>query len=296
MRIPVLSTLYRAGLAWNSHNASFLGAALAYYTLFSIAPLLIIAIAMVGIVYGRDAVEQKVVAQLRDYVGVDAAKMVQDLIQNAWNQETSLLATVVGGGLLLLAAANLFRQLRIALDMLWSLPPLPHRNVVISTVISYLLGVLMVLVAACFWLALMAGDAALTIYIRQAGDLLPGGEFHWKIGQYSLLFALLTTFIMLTFRFLSLGRIHYRHLWFGAMAGAGLFLLGRLAFGYYLAAMGEQLATAFGAASSLVIFLVWVYYSAQIVFYAAEIVKVKKEDADSAAASKPAGVHAGLGP
>ncbi len=294
MRIPIVTTLYRAGMAWNNDNASYLGAALAYYALFSIAPLLIIAIALVSVVYGKEAVENRMVSQVRDYVGVDAAKAVEVMVRKAWNPETSYLATTLGGALLLLAAANLFRQLRVALDMIWGLPPLPHRNVFTSTLVSYLLAVLMVLVTGGFWLALMAGDTALSIFINAVGDALPGGELRWKIGQFCLLFLLLTVFFVLTFRFMSHGRMRYRHLWFGAAVGAGLFLIGRLTFGLYLSYMGEQLATAFGAASSLVIFLVWLYYSAQIVFYAAEVVKANRAQSQ-AMPPIPAGPAKGLG-
>jgi membrane protein len=212
MRIPIFPTLYRAGLAWNRDNASYLGAALAYYALFSIAPMLIIAIAIVGVVYGREAVEHRMVGQLQDYIGADAAKAIEDMVQNAWNQETSVWTTVIGSGLLLFAAANLFLQLRIALDMLWGLPPLPHRNVFVATLMRYLLAFLMVLVAAGFWLALMAGDTALTLFIKAVGDSLPGGEFHWKIGQFCLLFVLMTVFFVLTF--FSIGLLsNFKKLW-----------------------------------------------------------------------------------
>ena len=279
MRIPFINTLYRAGLEWNNDNASFLGAALAYYTLFSIAPLLIIAIAIVGLVFGADAVERQIVAQIQEYIGGEGAKAIQELIRKAWDPAGSVWASVVGPPVLVIAAANLFRQLRIALDMLWGLPPLAWKNVLHSTFITYLLAVLMVLFTGCFWLALMAGDSALSLFIQQLGDDLPGGQVYWRIGQYTMLFVLLGLFMVLTFRFLSHGRIRFRHLWLGSAVGAMLFLLGRVAFGYYVSYMGKQMATAFGAASSLVIFLVWVYYSAQIVFYAAEVVKVNLRDA-----------------
>jgi membrane protein len=285
MRIPIVTTLYRAGLEWNNDNASFLGAALAYYALFSIAPLLIIGMAMVGIFFTPQAVEQHMVSQIQEAIGGESARAVQELIRFSWDPTTSLWATIVGPPVLLIAAANLFRQLRVALDMLWGLPPLAWKNVFHSAVITYLLAVLMVLITACFWLALMAGDSMLSYFIHEFREFLPGGVVRWKLGQYGLLLVVQTLYFALTFRVLSHGRILYAHLWFGCLVGALLFLLGRVAFGFYISYMGKGLATAFGAASSLVIFLIWVYYSAQIIFYAAEVVKVKIRDAQAQHAS-----------
>lgn len=279
MRIPVVTTLYRAGLAWNQDNASYLGAALAYYALFSIAPLLFIGIAIVGLVFGQDAVEERMVGEIRDYVGQDTAKAIHELISKTWTPDGSFWASIVGPVVLVIAAANFFRQVRVALDMAWNLPPEASSNVFLSTLVSYLLAILMVLVTGVFWLSVMVGDATLSWFIQAVGDDLPGGPLQWHLGQFAMLQVLLTLLFGLTFRFLSHGRIKYRHLWFGAGVGAFLFLLGRLIFGLYIRYMGTQLATAFGAASSLVIFLVWVYYSAQIFLYAAEVVKITREDA-----------------
>jgi membrane protein len=151
---------------------------------------------------------------------------------------------------------------------------------------NYFLAFVMVIVSGAFWLVLFIGDGLVTYLLGIIEGTLPGGKVFWQGVHYVLYILLTAGMILITFRFLSHNKIPYRNLWFGALVAAALFFLGRLFFVWYITYMGKSLATAFGAASSVVIFLIWVYYSAQIIFFGAEVVKVKLNE-DRVAAGKP---------
>jgi membrane protein len=277
MRIPVLSTLWKAGYYWSRDRASYLGAAMAYNALFSIAPLLILAIGAVGLIYGESEVKNKILAMAREQVGNDGAQALQNLVEQFWRPATSIWATLIGTIVLIVAATNFFVQLGTALGMIWNLPVPMHRGWFYPLLLSYLFSFAMVIMTGAFVFVIVASDALFTYVLRTLHDELPGGPELWywiHLALYVLLLGLIT---LLTFRFLSNRMIPFRKLVGGALTAAVLFLIGRLLFGLYLHYMGKSLATAFGASSSIVIFLIWVYYSAQIFFFGAEVVKVQME-------------------
>jgi membrane protein len=271
----MIRILYQAGLSWSQDRGSYLGAALAYYALFSIAPLLIIAIAGIGLVFGEAETKVKIFHFTRENIGVDGAKAVQELVEQVWRPQTTLWASILGPIILFLTASNFFLQLGTALEMIWDIKPMQHRHWLYGYLKNYVLAFIMVIITGAFWLALFLGDGMVTYLVQYADEALPGGQQLWKYGHYAMFVLLVTGMIMFTFRFLSHGKIPYRKLLLGSLVAAMLFFLGRLLFVWYLTYMGKSLATAFGAASSVVIFLIWVYYSAQIVFLGAEVVKVE---------------------
>jgi membrane protein len=264
-----------AAQSWSKDNASFLGAALSYHALFSIAPLLLIAIAVAGLVFGDAASENGIVAALEDYVGQDAAHAVQAMVASMRQPHHSIWASLVGGAVLLLTAANFFLQLQTALQLIWNLPPMPTPHFLWGYLRDYLIGLIMVLLTACFWLAVLIGGSTLSYAVTWFGEHLPLRPELWHGAQLAINFILITLMLVMTWRFMSHGRIPYRKFWLGAVVTTTLFTLGRLLFELYLNYMGRHLATVFGAASAVVIFLVFVYYSAQILLFGAEVVKAQ---------------------
>lgn len=273
--MAILRTLYQAGLSWGNDRGSYLGAALAYYALFSIAPLLIIAIASIGLVYGEAEVKTKIHVFVQDNVGKEGAEAVMGLVDQVWRPQTTFWASILGPIILLLTACNFFLQLGTALEMIWNIKPTQDKHWLYAYVKNYLLSILMVVVSGAFWLILFLGDGILLYFRAVLKDKIPGGEEVWQWVHSGLFIILSAIMIMFTFRFLCHGKIPYRKLWFGSLIAAILFFLGRVFFVWYLTYMGKSLATAFGATSSIVIFLIWVYYSAQIIFFGAEVVKVR---------------------
>ncbi len=269
-------TLWLASLSWSNDRGSYLGAALAYYALFSIAPLLIIAIAGIGIIFGEADVKASIFNIAQEHVGPEGAKAIQELVEQVWRPRTTTFwASILGPIVLFLTASNFFLQLGTALELIWGIKPTQHLHWLHALCMNYILSFVMVIVSGAFWLCLFLGDGLVTYLLQYTDEQLPGGQAVWKWSHYVVYIFLSAGMILFTFRFLSHGRIPYRKLWFGSLVAAFLFFLGRLLFVWYITYMGKSLATAFGAASSVVIFLIWVYYSAQIVFFGAEVVKVE---------------------
>jgi membrane protein len=280
MRIPIVSTLWKAGYYWGKDRASYLGAAIAYNALFSLAPLLILAIGMVGVIYGETEVKQRLISIAQKYIGAQGTQGLEGMVEQFWRPATTLWATIVGFSLLIFAASNFFVQLGTALTMIWNLPTPPQRGWLWPLILSYLFAFAMVIMTGAFVFGIVASDIFFKYLVDRLGDNLPGGAELWDTyAPWLGTVVLLTLMFTLTFRFLSSRMIPYRKLWGGALTAALLFLVGRWLFGLYLHYMGDSLKTAFGASSSLVIFLIWIYYSAQILFFGAEVVKVKLEPA-----------------
>ena len=268
-------TIRQAAVQWSNDRASLYGAAVAYYTLFSLAPLLIIAIAVIGLVFGEDAVEGRLVSQLTEFVGIESAQAIQSIIQQTRHPSANWWAFGIGAGLLLFTALGLFQQIRTALHLIWKLPPDPRDGVIRGTIRDYFLALAMIGVSVMFVLLLLISASVVTIGIEFFGRFLPGDSTGWQAANIALLFVLLTLVMVMTYRILSDGRIPYRCLWGGSALAAMLFVAGRWLFGFYLA--HTSLTSTYGAASSVVVFLVWVYYMAQAFFFGAEVVQVKAQ-------------------
>lgn len=248
---------------------------MAYYALFSIAPLLIIAIASIGFFYSEAEVRLRIFGLAREHIGKEGAEAVMGLVEQVWRPQTTFWASILGPIILLLTASNFFLQLGTALEMIWNIKPTQDKHWLYGMIKNYLLSFLMVVVSGAFWLVLFLGDGILLYFRTILKEKIPGGEQVWQWGHSGLFIVLTSGMILFTFRFLSHGKIPYRKLWFGSLVAGVLFFLGRVFFVWYLTYMGSSLTTAFGAASSIVIFLIWVYYSAQIIFFGAEVVKVR---------------------
>jgi membrane protein len=273
----LIKTLKKAGTYWVEDDAAQMGAALAYYMLFSFAPLLIMAIAVAGLVYGEDAARGRVVELIGDFIDADSAKAVQTMLENFRQPPANIIPAVIGIASLIYGSLGVFRQLRESLHRMWRLTPSPSQGIIREIVKSYLLAFLMALLTIIFILLLLTSSTFLTLVLKWSGQHATQGGWLWRGGEFLLSTLLVTLLFAFTFRFMSDGRVRYRLSWLGAVVGAFLFTAGKTLIGYYLGQV--HLASAYGVAGSLVVFLTWVYYSSQIFFFGAEVVRVRLEGA-----------------
>lgn len=256
---------------WSEDKAPRLGAALAYYTLFSIAPLLIIVIAIVGLAFGQQAAQGEVVNQIGGWVGKDSAKAIQKMIESTREPTSGIVATVVGVLTLLFGATGVFSQLKDALNTMWDVTQKP-RGGIMGFVIDRVLAFLMVLVIGfllLMFLALSAGISALSNYIN---TLIPGFSYVLQVLNFVISFAAITLLFAAIYRVLPDTNIAWGDVWIGAAVTSLLFTIGKTLIGFYLGHVSA--GSAYGAAGSLVVLLIWIYYSAQIFFFGAEFTQV----------------------
>jgi len=262
------SMLKESFRAWNNDYAPSMGAALAYYTLFSLAPLLVIVIALAGLVFGQEAARGEIVLQLGGLVGGEGAEAIEALLASASQPATSLLASAIGVMTLLLGATSVFAELQSSLDRIWRAPAVQAPAGVFSILRSRLLSFGMIIAMGFLLLVSLVLGAALSALGRWSGTLFPAGlvVLEWinlavGLGVTTLLFAM-------AYRILPRVKIAWRDVWIGAVVTAVLFTGGKYLIGLYLGRAG--VSSGFGAAGSLVIILLWVYYSAQIFLLGAE--------------------------
>jgi membrane protein len=248
-----------------------LGAALAYYTIFSLAPLLLIVIAIAGMVFGHDAAQNKIFEQLRGVLGAMTAEGVQEMVRNAAKPKSGTVATILGVATLLLGASGVFGQLKDALNTIWDVKPKEGRGIV-GMVTDRFLSFAMVLGLGFLLLVSLVIDTAIAAMGKYAGDHLPGGEALWHIVELAFSFVVIAVLMAGIFRLLPDLKIEWRDVWFGAALTSLLFVLGKFALGIYFAK--SAVGSSFGAAGSLVLVLLWVYYSAQILLFGAEFTQV----------------------
>ena len=256
---------------WNQDKVTRLAAALSYYTIFSLAPLLVIIIAVAGLFLGADIAQEQIIAQMQALVGAEGAGLMNDLLTNARNINTNLIAALVGIVTILLGATGVVGELKDALNTIWNVAPKPDRGLFATffeRVLSFgmILGIgFILLVSLVVSASLAALNMALRGYFEQWVVLAQGIDLLLSVGSITLLFALL-------FKFLPDVQVAWRDVWIGAFITALLFTLGKYALGLYVG--NSNVASPFGAAGALVILLVWIYYSAQIFFLGAEITQV----------------------
>ncbi len=257
--------------AWSEDKASRLAAALSYYTVFSIAPLLIIVIAVAGLVLGEEAVRGQIVSQIGETVGPETAEFIQSLIANASEPSSGIIATVVGVVTLLLGASGVFGQLQGALDTIWRVEPAPGRGI-LGTIKDRFLGLAMVLGIGFLLMVALVASTAISAASTFVGEQLPIPAGWLSALDFVLSFTLITALFAFIFKFLPRVTIAWRDVWLGAAVTSALFNVGKLLIGWYLGTSGA--GSAFGAAGSLIVLLLWVYYSAQIFLLGAEFTKI----------------------
>ncbi|MYM98110.1 YihY/virulence factor BrkB family protein [Duganella vulcania] len=255
---------------WLEHRASSKGAALAFYTLFSMAPILVLVLAIAGWFYGPQAARGQLFEELRGLVGAQGAEAVQLVLAGARNKEEGRLATLAAGALLLFGATSVFAELKASLDDIWQVPPLVH-GTVWDVIRTRLLSFGMILVLAFLLMVSLVVSAALTVlenlwdaYWRDAGRVLTGVNFMISYLVIAALFGVI-------FKLLPRVRLSWHDVTIGALGTAALFTLGKYLIGAYIGNSG--VTSSFGAAGSMIALLLWVYYSAQIFFLGAEFAR-----------------------
>jgi membrane protein len=260
---------------WNEDDAPRLGASLAFYTLLSLAPLLIVVIGIAGLAFGRAAAQQQVVGQLQQLVGAESAKAIQAILQ-AQKPSTGLIASIAGFAVLLAGASGVFTELRVALNRIWRVPPKPTQGfmgIVRERLFSFGL-VLAVGFLLLVGLVVSAGIAAADKFVR---DALPLPAIVFMIVNILVSLGITTFVFALLFKFIPDTHIPWRRVWPGALATAIFFTVGKVLIGLYLGK--ASVGSAYGAAGSLVVLIVWIYYSAQLFFFGAAFTHVQNQTA-----------------
>jgi membrane protein len=260
-----LALLRQAAGAWSEDYAPSMGAALSYYSLFSIAPLLLIVIAIAGFVFGEDAARGAIFGQLQGLMGADSAQAVQAMLEAADRPKQGLISAIVGVALLLLGATTVFGELQNDLDRIWRAPARARTSGVWNLLRTRLLSFGMILGLAFLLmisLVLSAALAALGTWWGPAfGALAHSVDILVSFGLITIVFALI-------YRFIPRVHVAWHDVWLGAAVTSLLFAIGKFMIGLYLGR--ASVASTFGAAGSLVVLMVWVYYSAQIFLFGAE--------------------------
>ncbi len=255
---------------WNKDHAPRLGAALAYYTVFSLGPLLLIIIAILGLIFGTSAAQNQIMSQIQGLVGTEGARFIQDAITSAAKPRTSIIATVIGIATLLLGAIGVFGALQDALNAIWHVTPKPNRGIR-GMIKDRLLSFSMVLVVGFLLLVSLVVSAALAALFTYFGNLVPMSAQVAEGVNFFVSFGVITVLFAMIFKYLPDAVIPWSNVWIGAALTSLLFVIGKFILGFYLGS--TSIGSSYGAAGSLVIVLVWIYYSAQILFFGAEFTK-----------------------
>ncbi|MDD8026399.1 MAG: YihY/virulence factor BrkB family protein [Acidobacteriota bacterium] len=253
--------------SWADDYSQSMGAALAYYTMFSIAPLLLIVISIAGLVFGVDAARGEIVGQLRGLMGQQGAAAVQGLLESVNKPAESATITLIGGILLLIGATTVFGELQNALDRIWRAPK-RKKSGIWRLLRARLLSFSMILGIGFLLIVSLVVSAALTSLGRWWGSLFSNWEILANILNFLISFVITTTVFAMIYKIIPRAKVAWADVWIGAAVTSLLFTIGKFLIGLYLGK--SALTSAFGAAGSLVVMLVWVYYSAQIFLMGAE--------------------------
>jgi membrane protein len=266
----ILSLLRCTASEWFEHRASSMGAALAFYTLFSLAPILVLVLAIAGWFYGPQAAQGQLFAELRGLVGAQGAEAIQLVLAGARNQEEGRLATMIAGALLLFGATSVFAELKASLDAIWQVPPLT-RGTAWDVVRTRLLSFGMILVLAFLLMVSLVVSALLTLLGKFWGSHWGDAGMVLSALNYVVGFVVISALFGAIFKLLPRVKLSWHDVTIGAMGTAALFSLGKYLIGAYIGNSG--VTSSFGAAGSMIALLLWVYYSAQIFFLGAEFAR-----------------------
>ncbi len=254
--------------AWLDDFAPSMGAALAYYTLFSLAPLLIIVIAIAGLVFGQDAARGEIVAQIQGLIGRDGAIAVQGLLKSTSEPAQGFVAIVLSTIMLIVGATTVFAELQSDLDRIWRVPVPARKMGILVLLHTRLLSFGLVLGLGFLLLVSLVIGAAIAAVGKWWDGYFAGWEAVFQAIDFCISFAISTALFAMIYKLMPRARIAWQDVWIGAAVTALLFEIGKLLIGLYLGK--TNVASGFGAAGSLVVLLVWVYFAAQIFLLGAE--------------------------
>jgi membrane protein len=259
--------------AWVDDRAPRMGAALAYYTLFSIAPLLLIVVSVAGLVFGEQAARGEVFEQLRDLVGNDSAHAIEAMLESVNRPGQGLFSTLIGVVVMLIGATTVLAELQAAMDRIWRVPAASQSGGLGSWLRVRLLAIGLVLGIGFLLMVSLAVSAALSGLSKWAAPYF-GYDVLLVASLLNLFisYAFVITLFAMIYKMLPRLRIAWRDVWFGAAITAVLFTVGKWLIGVYIGRAG--VASTFGAAASLVVLMLWVYFSAQIFLFGAEITSI----------------------
>ena len=297
---PTLSKSWKQGLRdlgklvvesvreWSADEAPRLAAGLAYYTVFAIAPLLVIATAIAGMAFGREAAQGEIVAQIDGLLGREGAVFVEELVEGASRKGSGILATILGLGALFVAVTGVFEHLLFALNTIWEVPPTTERSGIWNMVRRKFLSLTMVFTVGFLLLVSLLVSAGLAALSRVWSGFLPGSEAMVQTANTAVSLVVITGLFALMYKYLPETDVKWNDVWLGASVTALLFTIGKTLIGIYLGR--SAVGSSFGAAGSLVLILLWTYYSAQVFFLGAEFTEVyARHHGSRAGKQKPPG-------
>jgi len=253
--------------SWLDDYAPSMGAALSYYTVFSLAPLLLIVVSVAGLVFGEEAVRGELFAQLQGLMGADAAKAIQDLLASVNKPAKGVFATLIGIALLVFGATTVFGELQDALDRIWRAPA-REKGGLWSLLRARLLSFGMILGLAFLLMVSLVLGAAISALGKWWGPAFGGWETLLQIVNLLVGFGLTTLVFAMIYKLMPRVKVEWHDVWLGALVTSLLFTIGKFLIGLYIGKSG--VASGFGAAGSLIVVFIWVYYSAQIFLLGAE--------------------------
>lgn len=271
MRLNEAPDLAKAAYAgWMQHNPARLGAALAFFTVFSLAPLLIIAIAVAGFVFGEEAARGQISIQISATVGPQVAKGIEDMVRNAAKPGQGIIAAAIGVATLILGASGVFGQLKDAMNTIWEVLPDPEGGF-LKLIRDRFLTFTMVLGASFLLLVSLIVSAGLAALTNAASGTGIAVSPLFQLLDAVVALGIVTVLFALLFKYLPDVKVAWHDVWLGAFVTSLLFSIGKLVIGLYLGRSG--VASAYGAAGSLIVILLWVYYASQILFFGAELTR-----------------------
>jgi membrane protein len=265
-----LTGLVKASIgAFIADGALSHGAAIAYYTIFSIAPVLLIVIAIAGLVFGRDAAQGAIVAQLSGLMGQQSAEALQSMLKSAGNTSSGTLATIIGVGALLVTASGVFGEMQTALNAIWKAKA--NSSTVSRLIRARIVSLGLVMALGFLLMVSLVLSAALAAVGTYLYGIFPGIRLLLQIANFVISFALISLLFAAIYKFLPDTPIAWRDVAMGAVVTALLFTIGKTLIGLYIGS--SQVASSYGAAGALIVILLWIYYSAQIFLLGAEFTK-----------------------
>jgi membrane protein len=265
----VKRVLSSAAAGWWADRALSMGASIAFYTLFALAPMLLTAVAVAGLVFGREAAQGALVSELGGLVGTTGAEAVEVMLANAWATGAGILATIIGTGTFLVLMTGAFVELQDSLNLIWKAKP--PENWGVALIRTRLVSFAFVLGIGFLLLVSLVVDAVLAILGTYLGNALPGWPTLLLV--FNSVLALGSSILLFTtiFKILPNAFVAWHDAWIGGIMTGLMFTLGKFLIGFYIGQSG--VASTYGAAASVVTILLWIYYSSQIVLFGAEITK-----------------------
>lgn len=260
---------------WWNDNVPRMGAALAYYTLFALAPILVVVIAVGGMAFGPEAVRGEIVEQIQGLVGRDGAQAIQAMLEGAAKSRWSIPATIIGVIAFFLGATGAFLELQDDLDAIWRVKPRSRGNFLRDLLMQRIISFGLVLGFAFLLLTSLVVSAALAAVHSYIGSAFPGVAALWAAGYAVVSLGVITLLFAMIYKILPDVKLKWADVWVGALATAVLFTVGKFLIGLYLGT--SSFVSTYGAAGSVIVVLVWVYYSSQIILLGAEFTRAYVE-------------------